>query len=652
MLINSNKMRILKYTFIFILLLGFQSNFAQEVLTGLNKNPEILNAPDFFKQPKSNNKGANIEIKLPMIDDFSESVLFPLEKYWVTRNTFVNRSYAVNPPSIGVMTFDAMDEFGAVYPDMTAFASVADTLESQNIRLDSLFGSIPQTLSPADSVYLSFAIQPQGVGSAPLKGDSIVLQFFNPNNSEWKSVWKMDGMPLDSFRAIYDTSFYQVMIPITNADYFASNFRFRFYNYAHVPNADKPSWRSGMYSHWNLDYLILNAHRTISDTSYNDMAIQTIQNSLLLDYTSMPWNQFIAGGSNMMKYGLGIRFKNMDDIIGLKNVNQYFFINDLWSKTQVFAPNPNPNSTNIASQVQKIFTPNYSGYTFSSNAPQYPEFQVIYSIYTNTPPPDIIRTNDTMEFYQNFYNYFSYDDGVPEAGYGLSVNNGRVAYKFQLNTPDTLQSIEMYFNQTLGNANQQYFYLTVWDDNNGAPGNVIYEKSGKRPEFDTDLFKYYTYVLDNAIAVSGTFYIGWRQTTKDNLNIGFDLSNDQSSKIYYNVTGNWTNSGYKGSLMMRPILGSEAYAYVGIEDKIQEINTADFDIYPNPSNGFFHIKFRGNTEPTQAEINVFDLSGRKVYSDRYENELDLNHLNTGIYILQIIDNAKQFKTQRKIIISR
>jgi len=587
-----------------------------------------------------------------MIDDFSESVLFPVEKYWSTRNTFVNRSYAVNPPSIGVMTFDAMDEFGAVYQDMTSFASVADTLETQNIRLDSLFGNNAQALSPADSVYLSFAIQPQGIGSAPLEGDSIVLQFYNPTTTEWKSVWKMDGMPLDSFRVLYDTSFIQIMIPITNADYFASDFRFRFYNYAHLPGADKPSWRSGMYSHWNLDYLILNAHRTISDTSYNDMAIQTVQNSLLSDYTSMPWNQFIAGGSNMMKYGLGIRFKNMDDITGLKNVNQYFFINDLYSKTQVFAPNPNPNSTNIASQVQKVFLPDYSSYTYSSNAPQYPEFQVIYSIYTNTPPPDIIKTNDTMAFYQKFYNYFSYDDGVPEAGYGLSVINGLVAYQFKLNTPDTLQSIEMYFNQTLGNASQQYFYLTVWDDNNGVPGNVIYEKSGKRPEFETDLFKYYTYVLENPLAVSGTIYIGWKQTTKDNLNIGFDFSNDQSSKIFYNVTGNWLNSGYKGSIMMRPILGSELYAHVGIEENKQENKTTNFDIYPNPSNGIFNIKFSENTNLIQAQINVYDLTGRKVYSNKYTSQLDLSRLNTGIYILQIIDTSKQLNTQRKIIISR
>ncbi len=646
-------MNSIKYIIISILLTGFQSIIAQEVLTGLTKNPEIINASKSIKNHNNSIKGnLNNEIRLPMIDDFSEPILFPNEKYWSSRNTFINRSYAVNPPSIGVMTFDAMDQYGEVYPNMTSFASVADTLCSNNIRLDSLFGNNAQKLTPADSVYLSFAIQPQGVGSAPLEGDSIILQFYNPTSDEWCSIWKFDGMSLDSFRLKYDTSFVQIMIPITNPDYFAPDFKFRFYNYAHIPSPDKPSWRSGMFSHWNLDYLVLDANRSYNDTSYNDMAIQTIQNSLLIDYSSMPWNQYITSSTNMMKYGLGIRFKNMNDITGLKNVNQYFSIYDLWSKTQVFAPSPNPSTVNIGSQVQKIFIPDYSSYSFSSNAPQYPEFQIVYNIYTNTPPPDIIRSNDTMTFYQNFYNYFSYDDGIPEAGYGLSVTNSRLAYQFKINTPDTLQSIEMYFNQTLNDANQQYFYLTVWDDNNGEPGNVIYEESGKRPEFQSDLFKYYTYVLDNPILVSGTIYIGWRQTTKDNLNIGFDFSNNQSDKIFYNVTGNWTNSNFKGNLMMRPILGSKKYAYVGIENtqtnpKDEDIN---INIYPNPSNGIFRIHSNNSTKD-YTSINIFDLSGRMVYNSKFSDNIDLSILKSGIYILQIIDN-KGIKRQNKIIISR
>ncbi len=626
--------------------------YAQETLTGLNKNPALSAAAyKAFTNISRTQKGSTPEIHLPMIDDFSTPNLFPQKKYWASNTTFINKSYAVNPPSIGVITFDAMDATGQVYGNMGIFAAIADTLLSQKIRLDSLFGNNAQKLSPSDSVYLSFFVQPQGNGAAPLEADSLVLQLYDSKNDQWNSVWHLKGMSLDTFRAHYDTSFIQVMIAVKDSSYFTKDFRFRFYNYAQIPPADKPSWRSGLYCNWNIDYLILDAHRNRQDTSYNDMAIQTYQTSLLVDYQSMPWNQFQAAGSNIMKPGLGVRFKNMDNITGPKNVNQYFYIYDLWDKTTAFEPTPNPSSTNIASQANILFKPNYSGYVFHSNAPSNPAFRVLYSIYTRTPPPDIISTNDTVAFFQRFYNYFSYDDGIPEAGYGLSTPTALLAYQFHVDTPDSLQSIEMYFNQTLGNANQQYFFLTVWDDNNGKPGNIIYEKSGKRPQFKNELFKYYTYVLDHAIKVSGTFYIGWRQTTKDNLNIGFDFNNDQSSKIFYNVTGSWVNTAYHGSLMIRPIMGQDDYAYVGIK-KINNKKFYSLKVFPNPSNGDITIEASTIEDINSSMISIYDLRGCKVYQQKYRHNINLNKLAAGIYILQLYNKNRNINLQQKLIISR
>lgn len=653
-------MHIIKYFLIILLTWSVSAISAQEVLTGLSKNPVLKNAPIDKTTNSSNQKGGQIEIKLPMLEDFSIPTFYPNKKYWASKSVFINRSYAVNPPSIGVATFDAMNDTGSVYSHMGSFSSVADTLTTNNIRLDSSFGSIQAPLNPSDSVYLSFFVQPQGKGASPLEGDSLVLQFYNPTNSQWNSVWNIDGMSLDTFLVKYDTSFLQIMIPITNPDYFASDFRFRFYNYARIPSADKPSWRSGLHSHWNLDYVVLDANRSISDTSYNDMAIQTYQTTLLNDFQSMPWNQYQAASSAMMNYGLGVSYKNMDDISGQKNVNQYFYIYDLWTKTIAFEPKPNPSAVNISSQAYKTFAPTYSAtandpaFIYSTTSPKYPEFRVFYSIFTNTPPPDIISSNDTVSFYQKFYNYLSYDDGVAEAGYGLSTPGGRLAYKFTLNVDDTLQSIQMYFNQTLGNANQQYFYLTVWDDNNGSPGNVIYEKSGLRPEFENELFKYYTYILDNPIAVSGTFYVGWRQTTKDNLNVGFDFSNVQSDKIFVNVTGNWYNTGYKGSLMIRPILGQEQNAHVGVKDEIvKEQNQASFKIYPNPNDGtFVNLSLEGVSNSSDAIISIINLQGQIIHQQEYNTRLNTNSFSPGIYFIRVYDSSAKLNLIQKLIISR
>jgi hypothetical protein len=242
---------------IIITLFFFVQLQAQEVLTPLGYNPAYKNATPPLMQ-KNNSKGGNGAIKLPFIDDFSRMGIYPYTDHWEDqRYVFINRTYAVNPPSLGVATFDAMNDTGGVYSHATTFPSPCDTLTSLDIRLDSSF-VLHQELSPADSVYLSFYIQPQGIGDDPQHGDSIVLQFYAPDADEWHTVWHHEGMPLDTFKAKYGTDFLQVMVAITDTIYFKPNFKFRFFNYASIPGNNIPSWRSGVYDHWNLDYVYLN----------------------------------------------------------------------------------------------------------------------------------------------------------------------------------------------------------------------------------------------------------------------------------------------------------------------------------------------------------------------------------------------------------
>ncbi|MCK5846680.1 MAG: T9SS type A sorting domain-containing protein [Bacteroidales bacterium] len=636
-----------KFILILFLSATFATTYAQEILTGLSNNPVLIN-----QQLENTNhkvsKGANEEIHLPMLEDFSRPSLFPNPKYWASKSVFVNNSYAINPPSVGVVTFDAMDEKGIVYSHMSTFPAGADTFTTNNIRLDSAFGTFQRKLHPKDSVYLSFFVQPQGNGSIPLSGDSLVLQFYDDNNSKWNSVWNIDGMPLDTFRAKYDTSFLRVMIPVVKPEYFSSKFKFRFYNYARVPSSDKPSWKSGLHSNWNIDYIILDTNRRITDTFYADNAIQNASTTLLKEYQSMSWKQYNAAPASSMKVGQGVSFFNHDNLV--KNVAQRLYIYDLWDKSLSFSTPT--TSVNLSSKQSSIYSPDYNAYTFTTLAPKYPDYKILYHISSNTGNPDIFKNNDTAYFYQRFYNYLSYDDGIPEAGYGLSTPNGKLAYQFNLNTDDTLQSIQMYFNQTLGNANQKYFYLTVWDDNNGTPGNIIYEKSGKRPEFDNQLFKFYTYVLDQELAVSGTIYIGWRQTTKDNLNVGFDKNNDHSDKVFYNVSGNWYNSSFKGAPMIRPILGQEQNAHVGIK-KPSNTKEVDFSIYPNPNNTkILNIKINDSfISNSNFQLSIFSIQGQQVYLGEFENRINLSYLSKGVYIVKIINLKTNRNSIKKLIIN-
>jgi hypothetical protein len=640
-----------KSLFIIVALLTLSSLsqflLAQESLLAPTAQAQLLrvkNTPSHLKGSKS-----NVLLQLPFIEDFSAPIFYPDSTKWISKSVFVNRSYAVNPPSIGVATFDAMDSRGHVYPSMTSFTSPADTLLSKPIRLDSLKIPFPYKLKPSDSIYFSFFFQPQGLGAQPNEGDSLVLQFYNPTFDRWKSVWNHKGMSLDSFRVHYDTSFQQVLIAIVDTQYFKSNFQFRFVNYAHLPAPEIPSWRSGLHCHWNVDYIVLDKSRNLYDTSYNDIAILNYLTTALKDYQSIPWNQYQAAGpSAMINFNKGIYFRNMDDVLNSKSVDQYLYIFDLYTKDTLAEANPIPATVPVASQVVAYYKPDHNFSSYISNSP-YPEFRVLYRIFTNSPPPDIISANDTMAFYQNFYNYMAFDDGTAEAGYGLSVNGGKVALQFEAFEPDTLRSVMMYFNQTITAASQQYFYLTIWGDNNGKPGNIIYEQSGRKPEYEDELFAFHTYVLNEPIGVAGKFYIGWRQTTKDNLNIGFDFNNNQNQKLFTNTSGSWVNSVYEGCPMIRPILGTSEYAHVGIEKpKSQE---RKLTVYPNPSNGRFFLKFAQSTALSEVNIDVFNIQGQRVFSQQNATSIDLSHLANGVYYLQLV-SPNQWIENHKIVIQK
>ena len=88
------------------------------------------------------------------------------------------------PPSIGVVTLDALDENGLIYTHAETQPFGADTLTSNPIKLD--------CYNISDSLYFSFYYQPGGasrsyppvewerIGDHPETDDSLVLEFGYP----------------------------------------------------------------------------------------------------------------------------------------------------------------------------------------------------------------------------------------------------------------------------------------------------------------------------------------------------------------------------------------------------------------------------------------------------------------------------------------
>jgi len=74
---------------------------------------------------------------------------------------------------------------------------------------------------------------------------------------------------------------------------------------------------------------------------------------------------------------------------------------------------------------------------------------------------------------------------------------------------------------------------------------------------------------------------------------------------------------------------------VMIEDDVDNIDAAKWNIYPNPSNGVFTIT---SDLPQVVTVCVFDLTGRKVFETvRFSNgSIDLSSLESGEYLVKLI----------------
>jgi hypothetical protein len=475
------------------------------------------------------------------------------------------------------------------------------------------------------------------MGDQPEEEDSLILEFYAPSQSKWYHIWASPGMSLYSMDTTYQSYFPNILIPVTDTMFLQEDFQFRFRNFASVSNNNYPSW-AGNVDQWNLDYIYLDASRNKNDTLPEDAAFTEWQGTLLKNYYSMPWNQFSANAANEMIDTLQIKYTNYSNSI--INLTEYSNIYEL-SAGGSSPYNPALTATNINPYSENIFDISPFPYVYSSTVSENAEYEAIFAINTNTIN-DLSRSNDSIKFYQRFYNFYAYDDGSAESGYGINGNNARIAYKFTLNTPDSLRAIDMFFNQTVNAASQQYFYLSVWDDNGGQPGNLIYEQSGVRPEFHSGFNQFHTYVLDNPIALTGTFYVGYRKSNTDFLNLGYDTNTDKKNKIFFNVTGVWYNSIYDGALMIRPILGDKIYPHIGIEENIAEIK-----IFPNPAADYITIDIAENT----ADINyvIYNQIGQIVMEGHTKQSVNIKTLNNGFYVLRVFQENKLLTTEKLII---
>lgn len=594
---------------------------SQEVISPLISNSDLQKNTRSIYGNKSS-------LSIPFIDDFSNNSSYPDSNLWKDNSVFVNRNYGKNPITIGVATFDGLNLNGRAY-NMTSTATDsenADTLTSQQIDLSNI-----------DTSYFMFYYQAQGNGNDPQITDSLILEFYSGTdslgNAIWNTVWEKEGSTFHEFK--------KVVYIFTDPEYLTLDFSFRFRNLASV---------TGNFDHWNIDYVKLDEYHNSSDTSFlNDVAFVRNTPQILKRYREMPWIHFVNDMTQEINDSLDIILRNNTDIIQSIDY-RYDVYNENGNLTYHYPVLGGNNSTRNV-DVPPYYYIDTGTYAFNSppimiddqifpvSSADSAEF--IFRNSINTEPSDF-KNNDTVFHLQRFYSHFAYDDGSAESAYGINVQGAKLAYKFKLNRPDTLRIVQMKFVEMHEDLTSNKFSLTIWENNNGDPGQEVY-KDTVEIEYK-DRGKFTNYYLKNGVGLIGTFFVGWEQITNDILNLGLDKNSVANDYMLYNIGGGWVNSQFPGAWMIRPVVNFDTPLISYLSEKV----VIDCKIYPNPFSDKTSIYFSNNSQRT---FKLFDMIGRTVRSfSSSDNKIDIykENLRKGIYFIQIIEGGS-VKTKKIVI---
>ena len=585
---------------------------AQEVLLPLQSVPS---------SPKVQKTSVEA-VTLPFFDDFSHGAI---SYFLPSGGATVDDGAGLLPPTVGVVTLDAIDQSGHLYPHASIAPFTADTLTSLPIKLDGF--------SPADSLILSFYYLPGGgegnlwerVGDTPEAEDSLFVDFFRPSDSMWVTVWSRGGTEVDSLVNTTGVHWQYVTIEVDDNAYFDSTFQFRFRNHCSLTVTTKPGM-TGNCDFWHLDYILLDRGRSLlSSPVFRDVAFSSPAPSALASYRAMPARQY---RSAEMSTAFNMRIVNL---FGSDLATQYTYAivdasgDTLYQYDGGYENAPPFLPTEACQQSPAHATPAV-GYAFPESS-QPASYTIVHMVREGVGG-DIHRENDTVRFQQLLTDYYAYDDGTAENGYGLTTTASHLflACRFDLNETDTLTALDLYFNRTINGENEQVpFLITIWQADNGKPGTVLYRDQSSRHPVPENLNTFHRYLLDTAVVVSGSLFVGFEQTNNYYINLGFDRSLNSADRIFYLTGTEWQQSILSGSLMLRPCFGTAATVGISPAQK------PAIHVFPNPTNDKVYIEGL----PEGSRIELYDAAGRRVHTDLHPQISTSNYPN-GLYLLRCI----------------
>lgn len=600
---------------------------------------------------------------LPFFDDFSYEGPYPDANLWLDRGPFVNDNMAINPPSVGVATFDGLDSRGEPYAPIERAA--ADKLTSTPIDL---------TRGLTSDVWLLYWLQRKGLGDKPEPQDSMVLEFRN-RQGEWEYVRGFEGIPINQPNSVEEPfNFYRDFL---DSRFLHDAFQFRFTNY---------SEGTGVLDNWHLDYVRLDVIQT--DSVFNDVAFIQKPKPILQTYTSLPWRHFRTQATPDLRPEIEVGVFNH----AVENLNvspSAANLTELITGISVWSP-ANPTLFNALESNIPRGLPVLRSYSLNGDASGFPS---VWNSYQQTMSSDIFDTEKRLEFelsydlsnlsqrsgpgYEGvsrndrvskitvFDNYFSYDDGTAEAALVAQERN-QIALRFTTGVADSLRAVQFHFPHASVDVSDQVFDLRIWIGS--LDSDPVYEEFGLVPYY-ADLFYdtlqgFTTYPLvddqGNNKAVflpAGTdYYIGWEQYTPCNglqcIPVGFDKNSPAGKQALFQNTGSeWTPFPEyfpDGSVMIRAVVGDETPEFTPVGVRETELLT-ELDVFPNPSSGTLFFRLRQN-DFSDYQYQLWHSTGQIRSEGQLRAEISLEGLPKGIYWIKVLHTKSGRQSGHKIVL--
>lgn len=632
-------MKVLKCICALLLVLMASTTSAQELLVPINGRPAAR-----AREVKSG------EATIPFFDDFASATIDG--RLWSGFQAEASDGWGMYPPTVGVAKLDAVDEAGMLYQNISSSFS-ADTLMSQRIRLDSVFEPFSEAIGPGDSLYLSFYYTVGGrqssyggrIGDEPEEQDSLVLEFYAKATDEWRTVWSRGGCSPEELKRATGRYWQRVAVAVDDERYFNDGFRFRFRNICSL-DPTTTAGLTGNSDQWYIDCVYLDKDRSHGDVSERDVAFVESARSLLKNYCAIPARQYRS--SEMVERTEALITNRYSTAVA----SHYgYFVIDAEGDTLHRYDGGFENAPPFENEGDYQQSDYHAHATVDFSYPEntlMTRYKVVHVVKEGVTG-DRFAANDTVVFEQVLEDYYAFDDGTAESGYGLTSTSSNVflAAAYDLHSTDTLVKVSMSFNRARDGENANIsFRIVVWNAGAEGPGEVVYrDETLRRPQFG-GLNEFKDYELEHPVELSGLVYIGLEQEGADYLNLGFDRNYNHSDRLYYRIGSEWQRASAAGSIMFRPYFAP----YETLSIAQAEAPHGEVTVYPNPARGRFSV---GGLE-AGCELTVFDARGatvKRVRTEQSRAEVDCTDWAQGVYyIVATMADGRRTAAKKVIVV--